>query len=155
MMLILKRFKDEWGRLFILGSFVYFLLFGLANIDLFWFYTLIMPVLSLYSLFIYTSLRIDKKKIKDVLIGIFTGLGLFVYFVIIEKFPTESEKCFNLIAGYLSINITDADLIEQYCNEIQYENSLELLSKLLLVFIGIFIGHIIYQLKFYQNKNKT
>ena len=146
--LITERLDSVIGQPFVLGAFVYLLVLGLATVELFWFYTFIMPLLSLYGLFLHVYFNsLNNKKLKNIIIMIFAGLGLLVYFVITDGLPSENEKCFNLVVEHLPIDITDAILIEQYCNKIRDSAPSEFLSSVLLVLVSVFIGHIIYQLK--------
>ena len=146
--MIIERLDDVLGQPFVLGAFVCLLVIGLATVELFWFYTFIMPLLSLYGLFLHVYFNsLNKNKLKNIIIVIFAGLGLLVYFVITDGLPSENEKCFNLVVEHLPIDTTDAILIEQYCNKIRYSAPSEFFSGILLVFVSVFIGHTIYQLK--------
>ena len=91
--LITERLDSVIGQPFVLGAFVYLLVLGLATVELFWFYTFIMPLLSLYGLFLHVYFNsLNNKKLKNIIIMIFAGLGLLVYFVITDGATVGKQK---------------------------------------------------------------
>ena len=69
---------------------------------------------------------------------ILIGFGILANILFIQDF-SSSEKCYDLIAGYLEPTMINTTLLKEYCNT-QYTTFKENLNAIMLIFIGMFLS---------------